>query len=67
MRKYSSNRRVHCVPEEKSNEAGGNTCIGGPGMFSIDLIEPYKVKAFWDAEYFGLGRLCGGDCKIYVY
>lgn len=36
-------------------------------MFSIDLIEPYKVKAFWDAEYFGLGRLCGGDCKIYAY
>lgn len=36
-------------------------------MFSIDLIEPYKVKAFSDAEYFGLGRLCGVDCKIYAY
>lgn len=36
-------------------------------MFSIDLIEPYKVKSFSDAEYFGLGRLRGGDCKIYVY
>lgn len=33
-------------------------------MFSIDLIEPYKVKAFSDAEYFGLGRLCWGIVRF---